>query len=189
MDRFEYVVALMSIVTGLGLADIGLSLHRLMKRRTLVRWDWLPLAVAAYLAFALIRLWYQTWTIRDFPGVTDLLFFVTLMVETFVLFLATAAALPDEDDFEERRIDLGAFYAEHRTYIWVLFTVFAAGWAAHGFYFMGHLGGISWLMYLTFLTPVALGVALALVKRRPIHVALFGVLVAQEAVWMALVRF
>ncbi|MCS6625015.1 hypothetical protein N0B44_19040 [Roseibacterium beibuensis] len=193
MDQFEYVVALMSVITGLGLADVGLSLHRLMKRRATVRWDWLPLAVAAYIAFILIRLWYQLWTVRDSPGVTGLLFFTTLLAETFVLFLAAAAALPDEDDFDGRRIDLGAFYADQRRYIWILFSVFAVGWAGHDFYFTAFLEPFSLPRFgasaLVFLPPVVLGAALALVKARRWQVAIFGLLLVHEVVWMILSNF
>jgi hypothetical protein len=37
--QFEYVVALAAVITGLGLSDVGVSLHRLLKRRAGVVWD------------------------------------------------------------------------------------------------------------------------------------------------------
>lgn len=39
MDRFEYAVGLISLIVGLALADISVSLHRPLKHRAEVRWD------------------------------------------------------------------------------------------------------------------------------------------------------
>ncbi len=187
MDRFEYVIALMAIITGLGLSDAGLSLHRLMKRRSRVRWDWLPLAVAAYLSFSLIRLWYQLWTTRDAPGVTDLLFFITLVAETFLLFLAVAAALPDEDDFDGGTIDLRDFYVRHQRYIWTLFTTFTVAWTLHAIYF-GLTGNASaarlGVVALVVLIPLVIGGLLAVLRGRRWHVAGVCLLLVHEAAWM-----
>src|SRR3546814_2648487 len=76
MDRFEYAIGLISIIVGLGLADLAMSLHRLLKQRERVRWDWVALATAGFAGFSLIRMWYQLWTVRDFPEVTHLFFLI-----------------------------------------------------------------------------------------------------------------
>src|SRR5436189_2987992 len=121
MDQFSYVVGLLSIITGLALSDMGISLHRLLKRRSNVQWDWLPLAIAGYVAFVIVRFWYQVWSIRGFPGVTGLFFFSGIIAENFVLFLVAASSLPDEDDVSDGRVDLRAFQQWNSVYLWRLF--------------------------------------------------------------------
>lgn len=68
MDRFEYLIGLVSLIVGLGLADLATSLHRLIKQRTRTRWDGQTLATAALAAFTLIWIWYNVWDLRRFPG-------------------------------------------------------------------------------------------------------------------------
>lgn len=46
MDRFEYAIGLMSIIVGLGLANLAMSLHRVLKHRMQVRWDGLAVVTA-----------------------------------------------------------------------------------------------------------------------------------------------
>lgn len=185
MDQFSYVIGLLSIVTGLALSDVGLSLHRLLRRRRDVRWDWLVLATAAYFGFAVVRYWYQVWSIRDFPGVTSLFFFLGILIESFVLFLMAAACLPDGDDLGPGVVDLKRFQHENSRYIWTLFLIFSAMWAAHGVYFTWVFRGfMNFRVLLVFLAPVFLGAALVWARDRRVQTALFSTLVLEEAWWM-----
>ena len=183
MDRFEYVIGLMSIITGLALADIGMSLHRLMKRRATVRWDWLALLIAAYVSFIIIRYWYQIWSAREAPGVTGLFVFLSLIAENFILFLMAASVLPDEDDYDGRATDLRAFQAGNSIYLWRLFLLYALSWAAHGLYFSGFELTL-WRAFVLFV-PVLLGAGLAFTRRRGLQALLVLGLVAHEAWWLA----
>jgi hypothetical protein len=190
MDQFSYVVGLLSIITGLALSDMGISLHRLLKRRSNVRWDWLTLAIAGYVAFVIVRYWYQVWSIRGFPGVTGLFFFLGIIAENFVLFLVAASSLPDEDDLGDGLIDLHAFQQRNSTYIWRLFLLFTVMWAAHGLYFaLAQRQVFSLKMALIFVVPLVLGGALAFVRKRWMQMLLFGALLAHETWWMVLARF
>lgn len=85
---------------------MAVSLHRLLKRRAGVVWDWLPVTLALYSSLVLMRLWYQLWSAHDLPIVTSLPFVAVQVVQTLVLVLVISAALPDEDDFRLRKIDL-----------------------------------------------------------------------------------
>ena len=46
MTAGEYVSAFASIILALAITDLATSMHRLMRARGRVRWDWIPLAVA-----------------------------------------------------------------------------------------------------------------------------------------------
>ena len=181
MDHFEYVVALLAIITGLALADVAGSLHRLLKRRALVKWDWLVLATAAYVSFIVVRYWYQVWSIHDLPGVTNLFFFLGIIVENLLLFLMAASSLPDEEDYRAGGLNLREFGQKSRSYIWTVFTLFVASWAAHGLLILKPSGAQA---YFIFIIPLVLGVGLVFSSRRSIHIALFLALIAHESWWM-----
>lgn len=185
MDQFNFVAGLLSIITGLALSDMGLSLHRLLKRRDRVRWDPLVLGTAAYLAFVIVRYWFQTWSVHDFPKVTSLFFFLGLLVENFLLFLIAASALPDEEDVGNGPVDLRLFGQKQHRYLWSLFAIYAALWGAHGLYFSWTFGGrMTAHVLLIFLLPPALGAAMALTRQRPGQWLLFAALIVHEAWWI-----
>ena len=190
MDQFSYVVGLLSIITGLALSDMGISLHRILKRRSKVQWDWLTFAIAAYVAFVIVRFWYQVWSIRGVAGVTGLFFFLGIIAENFVLFLIAASSLPDEDDFVRGAVDLKAFQGKNSTYLWRLFLLFTAMWAAHGLYFAIVARRVFDLhIVLVFVVPLLLSGGLAFARERKWQVLLFAALLAHEAWWMVVAHF
>jgi hypothetical protein len=176
MDRFEYAIGLMSIIVGLGLADLAMSLHRLLKHRTQVRWDGLSIATAAYAAYTLIRMWYALWTVREVAVLTNLFFYISLILEMFVLFLAAAVALPDDSDPIHERWDLRAYHQRHARYIWMLFALFQVSFLGHLLYFL-HASGPhslpSWFWPLV-VAPLAIFGALLVVRSRRLQAALLG---------------
>ncbi|MEQ7154565.1 hypothetical protein [Brevundimonas aurifodinae] len=142
MDRFEYATGLMSIIAGLALADLATSAHRLVKTGNRLVWDTLAVASAGYVAFTLIRMWFALWGVRAFEGLTGLWFYLSLILEMFVLFLAAAVALPDERDVPvEGPVDLAGYYNKHRTYLWLLLAVFQLAFGAHALFFQWSMHG------------------------------------------------
>lgn len=182
MDQFEYAVGLMSIIVGLGLADLAMSLHRLLKHRVQVRWDGLAIATAAFAAFTLIRMWYQLWGVRVLAEVTNLFFYISLVFEMFLVFLASAAALPDDGDPPHERWDLRAYYDRHARYIWTLFLLFQLMYLCHAIYFAGvsahPVPWQAWLRYV--LAPVAIYAALVCTKSRRLQAGLVGAVFTLE---------
>ena len=182
MDRFEYAIGLMSIIVGLGLADLAMSLHRLLKHRAQVRWDGLAIATAAYAAYTLIRMWYALWTVREVAGLTNLYFYISLILEMFLLFLAAAAALPDDSDPAHERWDLRAYHEHHARYIWTLFALFQVSFLGHLVYFVhssGSAGMPAWVWALAFV-PLAIFGALLAVRSRRMQAILLGTVFALE---------
>ena len=187
MDKFEYVVALAAVITGLGLSDIAVSLHRLLKRRATVVWDWVPVALALYFGLALMRLWYQLWSIHDVPLVTGLPFVTAQVVQTLVLVLVASAALPDDDDFRRGRINLRDYYATHMRYVWTMYLAFGAMWIGTASYFRWLRGWQqdqwAWdVVYLGYFgVPLTL-TACALVSGRRWHGLIVVALIVHEVV-------
>jgi len=168
MEKFNYAVALVSFITGVGLSDLAMSLHRLLKHRSRVVWFWIPIAIALYASLALMRLWYQLWTVHDNATVTGLPFVAVLMVQTLVLVLVVVAALPDDNDFRDGRVDLGAYYAAQWRYVWTTYLVFLVLWVATGAYFWVIQGApvSSPFFALYFGVPIVLTVAALKLSRR-----------------------
>jgi len=105
------------------LADQLVSLHRFLRARRRVRWDW-AIPLVALLAFlTLVQIW---WTIAQ-PGARSLTIgaFLPTLVELVLLLLLASAVLPDEVPSEG--LDLRAYYHENGGYIWTLFAA-ALAW-------------------------------------------------------------
>lgn len=119
----ENVLVFASIVVGLGVADELISLHRLLRSRDRVTWDWAALAVAALVLLTIVQIW---WSIAQ-PRADAMTIgeFLPMLVELILLFLLAAAVLPDE--VPEAGIDLKLYYDRNGSYIWSLFSL-ALGW-------------------------------------------------------------
>lgn len=189
MDRFEYLIGLVSLIVGLGLADIATSLHRLIKHRSRVRWDGLALATAAFAAVTMVWIWYNIWSLRDFAGTGGFLFYLTLLIEMFLLFLAAAACLPDESELSEPDgWNLTAYYTRSHGYIWTMLALFHTSFLIRWIYLAVGYGLTTrsllehWAEVLMMLAPVALCVALIFARGRRLQ---WGMLVVLTIVKIA----
>ncbi len=119
----ESALVFASLIVGLAVADQLNSLHRLLKRRHVVRWDWLTLWVAGLALLTQVQVW---WGIAGQPaGSVSIGAFLPTLVTLIVLFLLAAVSLPDE--VPEEGTDLKAHYAAQHGYIWSLYSL-ALGW-------------------------------------------------------------
>lgn len=118
MKLAESVAVLVSIVLGLALAELGTSLHRLMRARSRVRWDWMSLALALVMLLEAVQFWWlsQGW----YAGASELrlIEFLPRLAILLLIYLMAAAVLPDE--IPEGGVDLRAFYIETSRYFWGL---------------------------------------------------------------------
>ncbi len=120
-------LTLISIVVGLGLTELLLNFHRLVRERRHVTWDALPLAWALVLLVAVVNYWWgirrvmaaaSGWTSGDF---------IVAMISPIFLYLSCAAALPRAEPGE--RLDMKAAYAQERTaFLWFILGYSAGNW-------------------------------------------------------------
>jgi hypothetical protein len=125
MGQFEYLLMFASVILGLAVSDIAISLNRLIDAGAKVRWDWLA-PMAAIVAFLKIITQWWSWFAAE-PLAKGLTFqmFVGVCVAAVLLFLLAAAALPEELD--EGAVDLRLYYARVSRRYWLLFAAhFAA---------------------------------------------------------------
>ena len=123
MTTFAYVSVMMSIVVGLALTDMLTSLHRLVRAGSRVRWHWAPVLAALLVTLAVIQIWWRLYS----PDEIDMTIsrFLPLLVQLVILFLLSAAALPDSVDPDG--IDLRVYYDRNGPYFWSLFAA-ALAW-------------------------------------------------------------
>jgi hypothetical protein len=118
MSAFEYTSVLASIIIGLALVDILMSLNRLIRAAGAVRWHWAAPLAALLVVMTIIQIWWSIYRPQDAPMTIGQ--FLPLLVELVILFLLAAAALPD--DIPAEGVDLRAYYDRNGPYFWGLFT-------------------------------------------------------------------
>lgn len=175
MDITNHSITLISIIVGIGLTEMFGNLHRLIRNRTQVTWDWLPVAWSAVLLVLVVNYWWAIY--QGIIGVDQLGSAAELgliLVQPIVLFLLTASVLPNFGT--TRKWELGRYYDENRrTFIFtfvlhqcvtsvVALTVGTMGWNAAS------------LVRATILLLLVL--ALTINKRRFDWIVVFGILVA-----------
>lgn len=127
MSAFEYTSVMASIIVGLALVDILISLNRLIRAGGSVRWHWAAPVTAALITMTIIQIWWSIYEPQDTPMTIGQ--FLPLLVELVLLFLLAASALPDE--IPAGGIDLRLYYDRNSPYLWSLFAASLA-WATAG---------------------------------------------------------
>lgn len=118
MSAFEYTSILASIIIGLAMVDILVSLNRLIRAGKRVKWHWAAPAATLLVVMTLLQIW---WTLyRPGDSGTTIGQFLPLFAVLVILFLLAAAALPDEVPSEG--LELKSYYHRNGPYFWGLFT-------------------------------------------------------------------
>lgn len=113
MDIATHSVTLISIILGIGLTEMFGNLHRLIRNRAQVAWDWLPVAWSAALLLLLINYWWAIYQgIIGIDRLGNAAELGLILIQPIVLFLLTASVLPNFGT--ARKWDMRAYYEEHR---------------------------------------------------------------------------
>lgn len=108
MSLFGFVLVMVSIVLGLGVAHLLQGISLVVRNRRTMKVDWVPLTWAATLFFFVASNWWAAWDFRAVHWSFPSFFFV--MVEPAVLYLAMTLLLPvdaaeqDPESFEAVRV-------------------------------------------------------------------------------------
>src|SRR3982751_5432768 len=102
MDITEHSVTLISIIIGIGLTEMLGNLHRLIRNRTRVTWDWLPVAWTATLLVLVINYWWSIYLgVSGLNQVHNAAELGLPLVPPILLFLTTASVLPNFENGTE----------------------------------------------------------------------------------------
>lgn len=113
---FSYLSAFVTIVLALGLSDLLVSFHRLLRHARTVSWSALPVAAALFVLMALLSEFFSMWGLVEVERVSFLGLILHLL-PTFFIFLAASAVLPDDVGGEP--FDLDAFYFSQQRYFYL----------------------------------------------------------------------
>lgn len=107
VSPFEHISVLVSIILGLGITQMLMSVHRLVQARDRVRLYWLSLLWAALIFVAQVEWWWASYAMRQ-ETVWNFFYFLFVLASPVTLYLAAAFTLPDIEKGE--RYDLREYY-------------------------------------------------------------------------------
>jgi hypothetical protein len=141
MDISGYWATLVSIIIGLGLADVLVNFHRLLTERDRVRWDALPLVWTVSVLLLLLNYWWALALNRDAARTANTAGeFGLAATIPILLFLVCASALPRRLP-AEGMLDMRSEWERQRKLFATLFLLYmASNWAVAILVY----GGVGW---------------------------------------------
>jgi hypothetical protein len=175
MDIAAHSVTLISIIIGIGLTEMFGNLHRLIRNRAQVTWDWLPVTWSAALLLLVVNYWWAIY--QGIIGIDQLSSAAELgliLIQPIILFLLTASVLPNFGTAPNW--DLGRYYDENRTTFISTFVLYQCVTSIVAI----TLGTMGWNVASLIRGTILLLLVLALVikKRRFDWIAALGILAA-----------
>lgn len=124
MSVGEYLMIFSAILIGLAVADLSLSLHRLLRQGRSIKWHPIVPVLGFIVLCLILNLWWGLY--RGFSTTTEIAFvdFLPQVMMLLVLFLLAAASFPDEKLPEGA--SLKDYYLDNRAQIWGLFAAYLA---------------------------------------------------------------
>lgn len=120
----EQALIFASIIVGVAVSDQILSLNRLLRADSPVRWHWALPLTALLILLTNVQIW---WSLAgERTEKVSIGEFLPDLVQLIMVALLSAASLPDKVD--EDGIDLQQYYDRHARYIWILFAL-SLSWA------------------------------------------------------------
>lgn len=135
----EGVVTFASLIVGVAVTDQLMSLHRLLKERSRVRWDALALLIAFLITLTIIMVWWSVAKPTNEP--MSIGGFLPIFFVLVCQFLLAAISLPDAGD--EAEWDLRAHYDRNAPYLWTLYVVSSLAANLHSIWGMRQ-DGVGW---------------------------------------------
>jgi hypothetical protein len=183
MSGFEYVSVLAAIIVGLGLTDVLVSLHRMLRAEKLVRWDWAAPTATVFAVLTIVQIWWSLFGTQDQPLTIGQ--FMPQLIELVLLFLLAAGALPDE--VPSGGLDLRKYYDRNGPYFWSLYAA-ALAWPVLIETGAAVLDGAGWRVLdyraMDFLI-LAVFISLIFIRNRWWHLAAFALMSLGPIGWMS----
>jgi hypothetical protein len=107
VSPFEHISVLVSIILGLGITQLLISVHRLVQARERVRPYWLSLLWAALIFVSQVEWWWASYALRQ-ETVWNFFYFLFILLSPVSLYLAAAFTFPEIEKGET--YDLRQYY-------------------------------------------------------------------------------
>ena len=169
----DFAIGLMTIITGLAIADMVASTHVLLMNRASVQWDWLAILAAIFIFMLIVSSWGISYRTMGNQMINPPLWlFVTGLSQIIPLYLAARASLPD--DVGGKGIALADHYAQIRRYFWASIAFTYLMFVAYGVYVLG-VQSLS-MTYLSPAVQLVLMTILIVTGNRRVHAVLVPVI-------------
>ena len=120
MRPFEYLLLFAVVILGLAVSELAINLNRLLKAKSLVRWDVLA-PLAALVAFLkIVTQWWVWFQAEAVANAMTFEMYLVVLIEAVLLFLLAGVTLPGE--VPEQGISLRDSYESIRQRFWLLFA-------------------------------------------------------------------
>jgi hypothetical protein len=136
VDQFSYLSVLLSIVLGLGIANLLTGFARVIQMRTRVKLYWPVLVWAFTLVLIHIQTWWMMFGMQQRKEWTFAVFALVL-VQPVLLFFLSALIWPDFDHDEE--LDLRANYFAQKGWLFAILIAIVLFSLLRTFVLVGHL--------------------------------------------------
>lgn len=120
MDSFEYLITLVSVIAGLGIARALSGIARLLDNRDRISVSWIPICWTANVLLWLVAFWWFTFLLSSFEGWSPWLH-VFVLVYAGIIFFLLALLHPESIDAEHNM--LNHFLAKRRMFFGTLIVV------------------------------------------------------------------
>ncbi len=119
MRQFDYLISFAAIVLALAIADLCISLNRLLLAKATVKWDWLAPLAALTVFVEIVTQWWTWFGGAQIAGKLTFGMFLLVLTGAVLLFLMAATTLPDA--IEDAGIDLRTYYNSISRRFWLLY--------------------------------------------------------------------
>ena len=169
----DFAIGLMTIITGLAIADMVASTHGLLMNRKRVRWDWLATLAAVFIFLLIVSSWGISYRTMGNQMINPPLWlFVIGLSQIIPLYLSARASLPDA--VGDEGVSLAAHYDEVGRYFWASVGFTYLMFVAYGVYIVGP--AILVASYLSPFAQLVMMVVLVAVPNRRVHALLVPII-------------
>ena len=172
METFDYLVGLVSIVIGLGLAEVAGGMNRLLRKGG-SKHDPLIFGPPILVALMLVSIWFDVWSVRRIADLFSFPFFTLIFAQLMLLYLLAAACIPNATD-QDVLLNHESYEA-NRPYFWRLFSAYQLMYLGFWIFFQTKKGlPPAALLQRIFeptgaAVPLIIGIAMALTRRRSLQ--------------------
>lgn len=121
MIEKNLLISFIAILAGLGVSDLILSLHRLLRIRNQITWHWLPIVQAIISFQVMIVFWYNISSDLNSPLIKTSLGFLFWLLPLICVLLIMLAVLPDKTP--KVNFNLYDWYIKNRKYYFTLYIL------------------------------------------------------------------
>jgi hypothetical protein len=122
MNPFEYLLLFAAVILGLAVSDLAISLHRTLGAGARVKWGWLTPLAAILALLKIVTQWWAWYEAAKYAQGLTFGMFLAVVASSILLFLMSAAALPDRVERDAPVVDLDTHYWAISRRFWLLFA-------------------------------------------------------------------